>query len=45
MNKGNNNNKKQDEEEEEQRKVKQLNREIMFILEKHTAPFGYASAA
>ncbi|HET7390810.1 MAG TPA: hypothetical protein VFJ51_08290 [Nitrososphaeraceae archaeon] len=41
MSKGNNN--KQDEEEK--RKVEQLNREIMFIFEKHAAPFGHASAA
>ena len=35
---------KQDKEEEE-KKVKQLNQEIMLVFEKHTAPFGYASAA
>ena len=34
-----------DKQEEEEKKVKQLNREIMFIFEKHTTPFGYASAA
>ncbi len=35
---------KQDKEEEE-KKVRQLNQEIMLVFEKHTAPFGYASAA
>ncbi|MBV9178709.1 MAG: hypothetical protein JO297_16920 [Nitrososphaeraceae archaeon] len=39
MNKGNNT------QHEEERKIKQLNQEIMFIFEKHAAPFGYASAA
>jgi hypothetical protein len=34
-----------DKQEEEEKKVKELNREIMFIFEKHTTPFGYASAA
>jgi hypothetical protein len=32
----------QDKEEE---KVKQLNQEIMFVFEKHAAPFGHASAS
>jgi hypothetical protein len=36
-------NNKQDKEEEI--KVKQLNQEIMFIFEKHAAPFGHASAS
>lgn len=30
---------------EEERKIKQLNQEIMFIFEKHAAPFGHASAS
>jgi len=39
MNKGNNT------QDKEERKVKQLNQEIMFIFEKHSAPFGHASAS
>lgn len=38
-----NDNNTQDKEEE--RKVKQLNQEIMFVFEKHAAPFGHASAS
>ncbi len=38
MNKNNNDN-------EQQKRVKQLNQEIMMVLEKHAASFGYASAA
>jgi hypothetical protein len=45
MNKGNTNIKQDKEEEEEQRKVNQLNQEIMFVFEKHTASFAHASAA
>jgi uncharacterized protein YejL (UPF0352 family) len=33
------------QDKEEERKVKQLNQEIMFVLEKHAAPFGHASAS
>ena len=40
MNKGNNT-----QDGEEERKVKQLNQEIMFVFEKHAAPFGHASAS
>ena len=36
---------KDNRSEEQEKKVKQLNQEIMFIFEKHAAPFGYASAA
>lgn len=39
MNRGNNT------QDKEERKVKQLNQEIMFIFEKHAAPFGHASAS
>lgn len=38
MNKNSNDN-------EQQKRVKQLNQEIMMVLEKHAASFGYASAA
>ena len=34
-----------DKQEEEEKKVKQLNREIISVFEKHTTPFGYASTA
>ena len=40
MNKGNT-----IQDKEEERKVKQLNQEIMFVFEKHAAPFGYALAS
>ena len=40
MSKGNN-----IQDKEEGRKVKQLNQEIMFVFEKHAAPFGYASTS
>lgn len=40
MNKGNN-----IQDKEEERKVKPLNQEIMFVFEKHAAPFGHASAS
>ena len=33
------------QDKEEGRKVKQLNQEIMFVFEKHAAPFGYALAS
>ena len=33
------------QDKEEERKVKQLNQEIMFVFEKHAAPFGHASAS
>jgi hypothetical protein len=33
------------QDKEEERKVKHLNQEIMFVFEKHAAPFGHASAS
>ncbi len=33
------------QDKEEERRVKQLNQEIMFVFEKHAAPFGHASAS
>jgi hypothetical protein len=33
------------QDKEEERMVKQLNQEIMFVFEKHNAPFGHASAS
>ena len=44
MNKGNTNIKK-DKDEEEQRRVKQLNKEIMFVFERNAASFSHASAS
>ena len=36
---------KNSNDNEQQKRVKQLNQEIMMVLEKHAASFGYASAA
>ena len=36
---------KNNDDKEQQKRVKQLNQEIMMVLGKHAASFGYASAA